>query len=147
MTPEPYHQVRADIALALIADGRVPSEFCNEHDPNLPSRPSSLEHWAHADASFAERLKMAKATGALVMLSRCIQIADDQTIRADQKRLMIDTRMKIAAIWNPTDCVPPKPDKEPLAGVHALLHVPFDQLDDGKKREVERFFGFDTDRP
>lgn len=75
------------------------------------------------------------------MLSRCIQIADDRTIRADQKRLMIETRMKIAAIWNPLDCTAPKSDKDATTGIHALLHVPFSELSADKKLEINRFFG------
>jgi hypothetical protein len=143
MTPEPFHQVRADMALALIADGNIPTEFCSEQDPNVPSRASSLELWAQADADFAVRLKAAKATGANVMLMQCKRIADDLTIKADQKRLMIETRMKISAIWNPADCTVAKLDKAAPSGIHALLHVPFLQLPVEKQAEVNRFFGLD----
>ena len=143
MTPEPYHQVRADMALTLIANGNVPAEFCSEQDPNVPNFASSIELWAQADAGFAARLKAAKATGAIVMLSQCKQIADDPTIRADQKRWMIETRMKISAIWNPADCTAPKHDKDAPTGIQALLHVPFSQLPAERQAEVNRFFGFD----
>ena len=144
MAPEPYHEVRAELALTRIASGEVPAEFCSSADPNLPTCASSVELWARASPAFAARLAEAKAMGALVMLAECKKIADDSSIRVDQKRLMIDTRLKIAAIWNPTECLPPKLDKDTPTGVHALLHVPFDQLDQCKKREVERFFGFEV---
>jgi hypothetical protein len=142
MTPEPYHEVRASLALARISSGDVPSEFCSSADPNLPAHASSIERWAQENPAFAARLASAKAMGALVMLAECKKIADDPSIRVDHKRLMIDTRLKIAAIWNPAECIPTKPDKNALTGVQALLHVPFDQLEDSKKREIERFFGF-----
>lgn len=106
MTAEPYHEVRAALALHRIANGEVPSEFCSSADPNLPSNASSLDAWAKADSAFAERLAEARALGASVMLAECKKIADDRSIKADQKRLMIDTRMKIAAIWNPAECNP-----------------------------------------
>ena len=142
MTIEPYHEVRAQNALARIANGEVPAEFCSEQDPNVPSFASSVEVWAQTDVGFAARLRDAKATGAVVMLSQCKHIADDRTIRADQKRLMIDTRMKIAAIWNPENCTAIKPESDPPAGIQAFLHVPYEQLGDDKKRDIERFFGF-----
>lgn len=144
MTPEPYHEVRATLALVRIASGEVPAEFCSNADPNLPSQACSIERWAREDSAFAARLGEAKAMGALVMLAECKKIADDPSLRVDHKRLMIDTRLKIAAIWNPAECLPPKSDKDTLTGVHALLHLPFDQLDLCKKREVERFFGFEV---
>ena len=143
MTTEPYHEVRATLALARLASGEVPAEFCSGADPNLPSHASSIELWARKDPTFAARLAEAKAMGALVMLAECKKIADDPSLRVDHKRLMIDTRLKIAAIWNPADCLAPKHDKDVLTGVHAFLHLPYDQIDDGKKREIERFFGFD----
>jgi hypothetical protein len=145
MAPEPYHQVRADMALALIADGNVPAEFCSEQDPNVPSRASSVERWARADATFASKLKEAKATGAMVMLSQCKLIADDATIRADQKRWMIETRMKIAAIWNPIECIVPKHNNDAPTGINALLHLPFSQLTADQQAEVNRFFGICDD--
>lgn len=143
MMLEPFHEVRAQIALVRIANGEVPAEFCSEQDPNVPSFASSVEVWALADAGFAARLKDAKATGAVVMLSQCKQIADDRTIRADQKKLMIDTRMKIAAIWNPQNCTAIKPENDLPTGIQTFLHVPYEQLGDDKKREIERFFGLD----
>lgn len=106
MKAEPYHEVRAALALHRIANGEVPSEFCSPADPNLPSHASSLDLWARDNADFAARLSEAKALGASVMLAECKKIADDRSIKADQKKLMIDTRMKIAAIWNPAECNP-----------------------------------------
>lgn len=142
MISEPYHELRATFALSRIANGEVPAEYCAHSDPNLPAYPSSIEHWARIDQAFAVRLNEAKAVGAVVMLMECKKIADDRSIRADQKKLMIDTRMKIAAIWNPENCTAAKPDKDLPTGIQAYLHVPYEQLGDDKKREIERFFGF-----
>lgn len=102
---EPYHPVRADVALAKISEGQVPSEFCRADDPNVPTFASSLEIWASGDPIFATRLKEAKKVGASVMIADCVRIASDRSYRPDERKIMIDVRQKLAALWN-VDCNP-----------------------------------------
>ena len=104
MELEPYHEVRGEFALIHISNGEVPAEFCTGEDPNVPTHVASIEQWAASNSAFAARLRTAKAIGALVMLAECKKIADDRSIKVDQKKVMIDARMKVAAIWNPTEC-------------------------------------------
>lgn len=105
LTPEPYHPVRANFALARISNGEVPSEFCRADDPNVPTYASSIELWAVTDPIFAARLTEAKRIGALVIIADCIRIASDRSYRPDERKIMIDVRQKLAAFWN-ADCNP-----------------------------------------
>ena len=105
MIKEPYHEVRAQIALTKIANGQVPSEFCSERDPNVPSSAASLELWAQANPAFAARLLDAKRMGAQAMVADCVRIAADRAYRVDERKAMIDARKYLAALWN-AECNP-----------------------------------------
>jgi hypothetical protein len=93
-----------DFVLEKIENGAVPQEFCSGYYADMPDTPAMIERKARTDSAFAARLKDAKQLGAIAMLAECKQIADDQSMRADQKKIAIDVRMKLAAIWNPNDC-------------------------------------------
>ena len=141
--PPPPDPVDWDAVLARIEAGEVPAEFCSPHFSDVPDTAGVIERKAHEDAEFADKLATAKRLGAQAMLAECKEIADRPNLRADAKKVMIDTRMKLVAIWNPKQCtVPPKTDKEPQ-GVQAHLHVPYEQLSAEKRAEVDRFFGLD----
>lgn len=90
--------------LDKIANGQVPAEFCSPFYTDLPDTPADIERKAKAEPGFAAQLAEAKSMGAVVMLAECKKIADNAALRADQKKIAIDTRMKLAAIWNPADC-------------------------------------------
>lgn len=100
-----YHKVRFDFALTYIAAGRVPSEFCSPSDPNVPDEPSYIELWARQNPQLTARLLEAKRQGAKAMLADCIRIASDRAYRVDERKLMIDTRKYLAALWN-AECNP-----------------------------------------
>lgn len=105
MKAEEFHQVKADNALRRIANGEMPSEFCAQGNPNIPTYAVSIELWASQDANYAERLIEAKRIGAQVMLADCIRIAGDRAFRPDERKLMIDARKYVAALWN-VECNP-----------------------------------------
>jgi hypothetical protein len=100
-----YNPAKFDLALEKIMNGEVPSEFCNEWDPNMPDFASSIELWAQADPVLAARLTEAKRIGAQVMIASCITIAKDRSFRPDERKLMIDTRKYLASLWS-ADCNP-----------------------------------------
>ena len=105
MSPEPYDEETATNALARIANGSVPTEFCNGWDPTVPTYASTIELWGKADPQFAERLAEAKRIGALVMVADCQRIATDRLLTPTERKLLIDTKMRIAALMN-ADCNP-----------------------------------------
>lgn len=93
-----------DDVIARIENGEVPHDFCSKFYSDMPDTVGCIERKAKADTGFATRLAEAKRMGAICMLAECKQIADDRSMRPDQKKVMIDVRMKLAAIWNPNDC-------------------------------------------
>lgn len=139
---EPIKPVSWDSVIEKISNGEVPSDFCKDWDPTMPDSPAAIERRAQLDKGFAVRLEEAKRIGAIVMLAECKSIASNRAYRTDERKLMIDARLKIAAIWNPEKCSAPKHDKDVLPGVHAMLHVPFAALSTEQKAELESYFGF-----
>ena len=105
MSPEPYNEEIAANVLQHVANGRVFSEICNEWDADVPSHPATIELWAAQDAAFAARLIEAKRIGALVMVADCQRIATDRLLTVTERKLLIDTKMRISALWN-ADCNP-----------------------------------------
>jgi hypothetical protein len=91
-----------DAVISKISDGLVPAEWIGME--KMPETPSEIERKAASDPAFAARLKEARQLGAVSLLAECKKIADDPALRADQKRIRIDIRLKLAAIWNPADC-------------------------------------------
>ena len=139
---KPVESVVWDVVIEKISNGEVPSDFCKDWDPAMPESPAAIERRAQQDKGFAVRLEEAKRIGAIVMLAECKSIASNRAYRTDERKLMIDARLKIAAIWNPEKCSAPKHDKDVLPGVHAMLHVPFAALSAEQKAELESYFGF-----
>jgi hypothetical protein len=98
------HTVDWDAVIEKIENGEVPHEFCSTYYSDMPDSPAMIARKARAEPGFAARLAEAKRMGAICMLAECKQIADNPSMRADQKKIMIDVRMRLAAIWNPSDC-------------------------------------------
>jgi hypothetical protein len=93
-----------DAVLDKISNGEVPQEFCGTGA--MPDAAAEIERRARSNAGFAAQLREAKEIGATVLLSDCIKIADCSQTRPDHKRIKIDARMKLAALWNPAECNP-----------------------------------------
>lgn len=127
-------------ALTAIRRGIVPHQFCYELNMEI----DTLDTWANNDADIAQKLATAKCIGADVMMSECIAIADSISYKADAKKVMIDTRQKMAAVWNPAK-YGPKADKDPGSGIQAHVHVPYKDLPADKRAAVDKFFGTDED--
>lgn len=125
--------------LRLVRLGNAPSTFCAMLgiDSGAPDR------WAFDDAEFAAAYHRAKLIGADAMVNNCVQIADRGDLKADAKKVMIDARMKLAAIWNPAR-YGPQADKNG-SQIQAHIHVPYAELSPEKKAAVDKFFGTDDD--
>jgi hypothetical protein len=80
-----------DAVLTLIENGQV---------DDLPASSGAIERKAQVDAAFGQRLTAAKKIGAQVMIAEIIKIADCAVTRPEHKKLKIDARKYLAALWN-----------------------------------------------
>lgn len=94
-----------DVILELITltESGVPlTTICKDH--RMPSR-RTVYDWLESDKAFAARFHDARARGIHALAEECLEIADtaakDPTEVAD-KRLRIDTRLRLAGKWLPT---------------------------------------------
>lgn len=94
-----------DAVLERIENGEIPSDFCSGWTAGMPRSAGDIERHAAADSGFAVKLTLAKQIGAKVMLAECIAIAQNRSFRPDERKLMIDARKYLAAIWN-AECNP-----------------------------------------
>ena len=107
-------------ALSKIRNGEVPSEFCNQYSYDVPDFPADIEQWAKDDATFADTYRQAKRCGAGVMLQDCIKIAADRSRRIDERKLMVETRKYIAALWS-DECNPKSISEATITTVNPSL--------------------------
>lgn len=78
-------------------------------DERMPGR-TTVYNWIEADsatydAAFAERFRVARARGIHALAEECIEIADKPSkdaVEATDKRLRIDTRLRLAGKWLPS---------------------------------------------
>lgn len=143
MNPQaPFNEEKASNALREIAKGLVPHAFAGMSYA-LPDEPDDLDRWASEDPNFAARYEAAKRLGADAMVAYCVSIADSPAYKADMKKVMIDARMKLAAIWAP-DKYSPKVINEHTGkngGPLSVIHRPFKSLTATEQADLEKRFG------
>jgi hypothetical protein len=100
-----------------------------------------LDIWASENTAFAEKYTKAKKLGADAMIAYCMVIADDSYEKPDSRKVRIEARMKIAALWHPEKYSPKVLSGETGKNVQTLIHVPFSELSPEKKAELESEFG------
>jgi len=76
-------------------------------DPRMPAR-STVYEWIEADEQFAGRFRAARARGVHALAEECLNIADepvakDDSVSVANKRVRIDTRLRLAGKWLPKD--------------------------------------------
>lgn len=76
-------------------------------DPRMPAR-SVVYQWLEADAEFAGQFRAARARGVHAIVEECIEIADaevakDDSVAVANKRVRIDTRLRLAGKWLPKE--------------------------------------------
>lgn len=132
---------KAAAALQRIRAGEAPAQFCFP-GMTYPDDASVLEVWNQQNEEFAADFAAAKRIGADAMVNYCLSIADNDRFKPDARKLMIDTRMKLAAIWHPAKY---GAKAEPLSGIQALVNVNYNDLDPSKRAVVDKYFGTDDE--
>lgn len=91
--------------LRRTAKGESLLSICD--DPKMPGR-STVYDWIDADPEFAGQFRTARARGIHGMVDECLKIADekvdkDDSVAVANKRVRIDTRLRLAGKWLPKD--------------------------------------------
>jgi hypothetical protein len=86
------------------AKGEPLTRICD--DPRMPARSSVYER-IEADENFAGRFRAARARGVHGMVEECLSIADEphenNPVKVADKRVRIDTRLRLAGKWLPKE--------------------------------------------
>lgn len=88
--------------LSRTEQGEPLSRVCA--DKRMPSR-GSVYSWLESDKSFADRFHAARARGVHALTEECLAIADlpsKDAVEAADKRIRIDTRLRLAGKWLPS---------------------------------------------
>jgi hypothetical protein len=94
-----YNETAATNMLREIRRGSVPQHFCGRQ--GYPRDASDIDRWARTNEELAALLVEAKIIGAESLMNQCLLISDSMEYRADSKKVMMDSRLKLAAVWNP----------------------------------------------
>ena len=94
-------QAIADELVAWIAEGKPLREWCRQ-----PGRPEwrTVYHWMDKDEEFVARIARAREDGYDELADKCLRIAFDpcqDQVEVTQRRLQVDTILKLLAKWNP----------------------------------------------
>jgi len=93
-----YTQAIADDICNRLSSGETLSRICKT--PGYPD-PTTVWAWRNSDPSFAQRIARAREVGFDVIADDCVTIADDGKIKSDDKRIRVDTRLRLLAKWDP----------------------------------------------
>lgn len=99
-----YNEITAELICDRLADGESLRSICR--DPEMPNW-RTVYRWMDADTDFAARLAGARDIGADVVAMECLEIADrpltavDASADVSNRKLQIETRMKLLAKWHP----------------------------------------------
>ncbi len=84
-------------------DGEPLSRICR--DVRMPGR-QTVYDWLESDEAFAVQFRAARARGVNALAEECLEIADtpaSNAVEVADKRLRIDTRLRLAGKWLPKD--------------------------------------------
>lgn len=95
--PSTKNEDTIDKIVERLACGEPMAQICA--DPSMPSFPTVLR-WEDADPSFRERSARAREHGTHFMADDCIRISDDPSLDPGDKRIRIDTRLRLIGKWN-----------------------------------------------
>lgn len=91
-TPE----VVAEI-IERLSNGEPLSRICQEH--HMPSF-STVWRWEEDDEEFRKLSTRAREHGTHYIADDCIRISDDENLDPADKRIRIDTRLRLIGKWN-----------------------------------------------
>ena len=95
--PTKYTQKLADEICTRLAGGEPFSTICrDEHMPAF----CTLWRWERAHPEFKAQTQMALEHGTHYLASDCLRIADDTEMDVANRKLMVDTRMRLIGKWN-----------------------------------------------
>ena len=97
--PTDYNQEIAEIILDKLAEGTPMKVICKEED--MPCYMSVLR-WQRRHPEFGDLVARAKVDGTHALADECIEIADDKKSDPADRRVRIDTRLRLIGKWNAT---------------------------------------------
>lgn len=95
--PSSYSQEVADEICARLSKGEPLSVICS--DEHIPSF-QTVYNWEKAQPEFLEASTRARQIGTHYLAYDSLRVADDMTIDAAHKRVMVDTRLRLIGKWN-----------------------------------------------
>lgn len=97
--PTDYNQEIAEIILDKLAEGTPMKVICKEE--GMPCYMSVLR-WQRRHPEFGDLVARAKVDGTHALADECIEIADDKKSDPADRRVRIDTRLRLIGKWNAT---------------------------------------------
>lgn len=95
--PTDYTPELADAICEELAKGRPLAQICE--DEGMPSY-TTVWRWEQKHPEFRKASAHAREHGTHYMADDCIRIADDDEIEPADKRVRIDTRLRLIGKWN-----------------------------------------------
>lgn len=95
--PSSYNEEIASEIVERLSNGEPMKTICK--DDHMPSYITVLR-WQRAHVEFGNLTARAKADGTHALADQCIEIADDPMIDPQNKRIMVDTRIRLIGKWN-----------------------------------------------
>ena len=95
--PSKYSPALADEICRRLAEGESFARICRDED--MPDF-STIWRWERAHPEFAEQTQMALQHGTHFIAHDCIRIADDTEMDVPNRKLMVDTRLRLIGKWN-----------------------------------------------
>jgi len=95
--PSKYNQEIADEICYRLSTGQTMRSICDA--PNMPDY-SNLWRWINNNEEFRTQSMYARELGTHALADECIQIADDPMLDPQDKRIRIDTRIRLIGKWN-----------------------------------------------
>ncbi len=95
--PPEYNEEIAEEICERLSIGQTLSSICNlEGMPNY----STVWRWESSNENFRNKSAHARKIGTHALADDCIRIADDPMLDAAEKRVRIDTRLRLLGKWN-----------------------------------------------
>ena len=95
---------------------------------------STLRYWLASDPEAFAHSARARELGCDALADECLEIADDDTLKADERRIRIDTRVRLIGKWSQRYS-----DKLAITNRTEVTHrYDLDSLSDERLAELER---------